>query len=143
LRPLSAAQRVAHSVPTRTRRCLNVHLARRIAQLAPTWRLSPSQLARDRRHRARTGHFRAGASVALTAAMTRSFHAPVRLVPRRPRRAPRPETLSFTCFRLVPIDEGAAEDAPYAPIELCDPTNAMRVLRLAPQRFAARPKRVR
>lgn len=73
--------------------------------------------------------------------MTRSFHAPVRLVPRRPRiarRAPRPSTLSFTCFRLVPIDDREPTEPEFAPIELCDPTNAMRVLALPPRSFAAR-----
>ena len=39
----------------------------------------------------------------------------------------RPHTLSFTCFRLVPIiDESGAPG--YELVELCDPRNAMRLL---------------
>jgi hypothetical protein len=41
-------------------------------------------------------------------------------------RAPRPHTLSFRCFRFVPVDE-PGPDA-YEIIELCDPRNAMRAL---------------
>ncbi len=62
--------------------------------------------------------------------MTRQFHPRVRVVPRLPRRAPRPFMLSFTCFRLVKVDEPG--EPPYAPIELADPTNAMRVLVVKP-----------
>lgn len=69
--------------------------------------------------------------------MTRSFHAAVRLVPKRPRRAPRPETLSFTCFRLVSVFDPLPGEAPYHAIELMDPTNAMRMLGMQPRSFAA------
>jgi hypothetical protein len=51
--------------------------------------------------------------------MTRQFHARVRRAQKPKLRDPRPHTLSFKCFRLVPIDGF---------IELCDPRNAMRVL---------------
>jgi hypothetical protein len=70
--------------------------------------------------------------------MTRSFHQPVRLVSRRARRAPRPHTLSFTCFRLIEIFDREPGDPPYASIELCDPTNAMRMLAMKSRPFAAR-----
>jgi hypothetical protein len=58
--------------------------------------------------------------------MTRQFHARVRLVPRPEPRAAGPHTLSFTCFRLVPIDEPG--QPPFDVVELCDPRNAMRAL---------------
>ena len=58
--------------------------------------------------------------------MTRQFHARVRRAPQpKPRERP-PYTLSFTCFRFVPIHE-PGPDA-YEIIELCDPRNAMRSL---------------
>lgn len=69
--------------------------------------------------------------------MTRSFHAAVRLVPKRPRRAPRPETLSFTCFRLVSVFDPLPGEAPYHAIELMDPTNAMRMLATPSRSFVA------
>jgi len=69
--------------------------------------------------------------------MTRSFHAAVRLVPKRAKRMPRPETLSFTCFRLVTVFDPLPGEAPYHAIELMDPTNAMRMLAMAPRAFAA------
>jgi hypothetical protein len=65
--------------------------------------------------------------------MTRSFHQPVRLVPRRVPRAPRPHTLSFTGFRLVAVPDHQADEAPYSLIELCDPSNAMRALAMKPR----------
>jgi hypothetical protein len=71
-------------------------------------------------------------------AMTRSFHHPVRLVPRRRPRPPRPHTLSFTCFRLVEVADPAPDQAPYAAIELCDPTNAMRALAMKPRTLLRR-----
>jgi len=58
--------------------------------------------------------------------MTRQFHARVRRAPTQKPRDPRPHTLSFKCFRFVPIDEAGAE--PYEIVELCDPRNAMRAL---------------
>jgi hypothetical protein len=54
--------------------------------------------------------------------MTRQFHARVRRAQKPKLRDPRPNTLSFRCFRLVP-----APDA-YEIVELCDPRNAMRSL---------------
>lgn len=72
-------------------------------------------------------------------AMTRSFHHAVRLVPRRgprARLAPRPYTLSFTSFRLIPITDHEPVEAEYEPIELCDPSNAMRALARKPRAFA-------
>jgi hypothetical protein len=60
--------------------------------------------------------------------MTRTFHQAVRLVPRRPRREPRPATLSFTCYRLVRILDREPGEAPYATVQVVDPANAMRVL---------------
>ncbi|MEO6774577.1 MAG: hypothetical protein ABI467_16430 [Kofleriaceae bacterium] len=63
--------------------------------------------------------------------MTRQFHAPVRLVQRRAKRIPREHVLSFTCFHLVHEPD---EDA-YFPIELIDPTNAMRHLVFEPRSF--------
>ncbi len=58
--------------------------------------------------------------------MTRQFHARVRRAPKPKPRDPRPHTLRFRCFRLVPIDE-PTPDA-YEIVELCDPRNAMRTL---------------
>lgn len=55
--------------------------------------------------------------------MTRQFHARMRRAPKPLQRASRPHTLSFRCYRLVPIDPGAFET-----VELCDPRNAMRAL---------------
>ncbi len=69
--------------------------------------------------------------------MTRSFHRPVRLIHRRPRRAPRPETLSFKCFRLVAIEDREPGEAAYVAIELMEPTNAMRDLVMEPRAFCA------
>jgi hypothetical protein len=60
--------------------------------------------------------------------MTRQFHARVRRAPKPKPREPRPHTLSFRCFRFVPIDEPGADA--YEIIELCDPRNAMRALLL-------------
>jgi hypothetical protein len=60
--------------------------------------------------------------------MTRSFHQAVRLIPRRPKREPRPATLSFTCYRLVRIFDQLPGEAPYAAVQVVDPANAMRVL---------------
>jgi hypothetical protein len=65
--------------------------------------------------------------------MTRAFHHPIRLVPRRPRRTPRPHILSFTSFRLVAIVDCAPEHPLYEAIELCDSTNAMRALAVKPR----------
>lgn len=57
--------------------------------------------------------------------MTRQFHHPVRVVVRK-YREPSAHTLSFTCFRLVRnYDDGTP---PYTPVQLLDPTNAMRAL---------------
>jgi hypothetical protein len=61
--------------------------------------------------------------------MTRQFHQPVRLVPRRAKRIPREHTVSFTCFHLVYEPD---EDL-YFPIEASDPTNAMRHLVFKPR----------
>ena len=49
-------------------------------------------------------------------------HAPSARKPR----APRLHTLSFKCFRFVPIDE--LGPGAYEIVELCDPRNAMRAL---------------
>ena len=57
--------------------------------------------------------------------MTRQFHARVRRAPPHKTRIAGPHTLSFTCFRLVAIDEPGQ---PFEIIELCDPRNTMRVL---------------
>ncbi len=57
--------------------------------------------------------------------MTRQFHHPVRFTVRAPR-VPRKYTTSFTCFRLVRNYEDDAP--PYTPVQLMDPTNAMRAL---------------
>ncbi len=56
--------------------------------------------------------------------MTRQFHARVRRSHKPKPRDPRPHTLSFKCFRLVPIDEPGLDA--YEVIELCDPRNTMR-----------------
>lgn len=56
--------------------------------------------------------------------MTRQFHARINRTHKPKPREPRPHTLSFRSFRLVPIDE-AGPDA-YELIEVCDPRNAMR-----------------
>ena len=60
--------------------------------------------------------------------MTRLFHARVRRAEKPKARELRPHTLSFKCFRLVPIDE-PGPDA-FELVELCDPRNAMRPLLL-------------
>ncbi|MFT3695582.1 MAG: hypothetical protein QM831_20770 [Kofleriaceae bacterium] len=61
----------------------------------------------------------------LQANMTRQFHHPIRVVTRK-LRDPNPNTLSFTCFRLVRnYDDGSP---PYTPVQLIDATNAMRAL---------------
>jgi hypothetical protein len=57
--------------------------------------------------------------------MTRQFHARIRRLPTPKPRTAGPYTLSFTCFRLVPIDEPGQ---PFEIIEVCDPRNTMRVL---------------
>ena len=56
--------------------------------------------------------------------MTRQFHARVRRPSLPKTRVVGPHTLSFRCYRLVPIDEPEA----YEIVELCDPRNAMRAL---------------
>jgi hypothetical protein len=56
--------------------------------------------------------------------MTRQFHARVRRIQKLKSCDSRPHTLSFRCFRFVPI-HGPGPDA-YEIIELCDPRNAMR-----------------
>ena len=60
--------------------------------------------------------------------MTRQFHARIRRAEQpKPRpRPPRPHTLSFRCFRGVPIDEPGADT--HEIVELCDPRNTMRAL---------------
>jgi hypothetical protein len=60
--------------------------------------------------------------------MTRSFHQAVRLAPRRPKRLPRKETLSFTCFRLVKNWDREPGESEYSTVELTDATNAMKSL---------------
>ena len=45
--------------------------------------------------------------------------------PRNPAITP----IAFTCFRLVRIDDREPGEPPFAPIELCDPTNAMAAFR--------------
>jgi len=75
------------------------------------------------------GHLTPGPPVAPTSAMTRQFHQPVRLVPRRAKRIPREHAVSFTCFHLVHEPD---EDS-YFPIETSDPTNAMRHLVFKPR----------
>jgi len=60
--------------------------------------------------------------------MTRSFHQAVRLVPRRAKRLPRKDTLSFTCFRLVKIWDREPGEAEYATVEVAETTNAMKSL---------------
>jgi len=60
--------------------------------------------------------------------MTRSFHQAVRLVPRRAKRLPRKETLSFTCFRLVKIWDREPDEPEYSTVQVTDPTNAMKSL---------------
>jgi len=56
--------------------------------------------------------------------MTRQFHARLRSAHKPKPREPRPHTLSFRCFRLVPIEEPGPDACET--IELCDPRNAMR-----------------
>ena len=58
--------------------------------------------------------------------MTRQFHTRARRVQQPKPRVPRPHTLSFKCFRLVPIDDPGPDANEI--IELCDPRNAMRAL---------------
>ena len=63
--------------------------------------------------------------------MTRQFHKALRSITTRktPVRTPNPNTLSFTCFRLVPIcdrEPGEPGEPAYASIELVDTLNAMR-----------------
>ena len=54
--------------------------------------------------------------------MTRQFHARVRRRPSLPKaRVLGPHALSFRCYRLVPIEEGA-----YEIVELCETRNTMR-----------------
>jgi hypothetical protein len=53
--------------------------------------------------------------------MTRQFHARVRKVSPPKARVAGPHTLSFVCYRLVPVEPGE-----YETVELCDPRNAMR-----------------
>lgn len=60
--------------------------------------------------------------------MTRSFHQAVRLVPRRAKRVPRKDTLSFTCFRLVKIWDREPDEPEYATVEVAETTNAMKSL---------------
>jgi len=55
--------------------------------------------------------------------MTRQFHARIRRAPQPKTRDTGPHTLSFRCYRLVAIEDGAFET-----VELCDPRNAMRAL---------------
>ncbi|CAN5140796.1 hypothetical protein BH11MYX1_BH11MYX1_55750 [soil metagenome] len=60
--------------------------------------------------------------------MTRQFHKALRSTATRktPIRTPNPNTLSFTCFRLVPIYDRGPGEPPYASIELMETQNAMR-----------------
>jgi|GEM_PF-2836740 len=60
--------------------------------------------------------------------MTRQFHKALRSITTRttPVRTPNPNTLSFTCFRLVPICDREPDESAYASIELVDTLNAMR-----------------
>jgi hypothetical protein len=72
------------------------------------------------------GHFQGGPAVVRGRAMTRQFHARLRSAQKPKPREPRQHMLSFTCFRLVPLDD-LGPDA-YEIIELCDSRNAMRAL---------------
>ena len=67
--------------------------------------------------------------------MTRQFQKSARLTSRRPTRVPPPHTLSFTCFHLVAVTDPEPDEQPYAAIELCDPTMAMRHLAITPRSF--------
>ena len=67
--------------------------------------------------------------------MTRQFQTSPRLISRRPTRARPPHTLSFTCFHLVAVPDPEPDEQPYAAIELCDPTMAMRRLAVTPRSF--------
>ncbi len=60
--------------------------------------------------------------------MTRQFHKALRSITHRntPARTPNPNTLGFTCFRLVPIYDREPDEPAYASIELVDTQNAMR-----------------
>jgi hypothetical protein len=67
--------------------------------------------------------------------MTRQFHKALRTITTRKPTVPRnPRTLSFTCFRLVPILDREPGEPPYAAIELTETQNAMRA-------FVKRPPR--
>jgi hypothetical protein len=67
--------------------------------------------------------------------MTRQFHKALRTnAARKPTVPPNPRTLSFTCFRLVPIHDREPGEPPYAAIELTETQNAMRA-------FVKRPPR--
>lgn len=59
--------------------------------------------------------------------MTRQFHARVRRSPPPKVRTAGPHTLSFKCYRLVPIIDEPGQP-PFEIVELSDPRNAMRVL---------------
>jgi len=73
--------------------------------------------------------FEAGLAVAPYIRMTRSFgsRTATRRVARvmRPVRDPSITTRSFTCFRLIPIDDGEPDEPAFAPIELCVSPNMM------------------
>jgi hypothetical protein len=76
--------------------------------------------------------------------MTRQFHARMRRAQKPKPHHPRLHTLSFKCFRFVPIasrdlrsasstsewESGAIDDGAdaYEIVELCDPRNAMSAL---------------
>ena len=64
--------------------------------------------------------------------MTRSynFRTVTRRVPRveRPVRDPSIAALSFTCYRLVAIDDPSPGEAPFEPVELVFPPNMMAAL---------------
>ena len=72
--------------------------------------------------------FRRGPEVAVCEPMTRSysFRTVTRRVPRLERPARRPCT--FTCFRLVAIDDPAPGEAAFEAIELVFPPNMMAAL---------------
>jgi hypothetical protein len=60
--------------------------------------------------------------------MTRSFHQAVRLLPRRAKRLPRKDTLSFTCFRLVKNWDREPGEPEYSTVQITNSTNAMKSL---------------
>jgi hypothetical protein len=129
--PALSTRCTAPDVSVRPRECRFVIAVRNIR---PRWR-------RERGEPAKRDYISGICGVARrllsSDAMTRSFHRPVRLIHRRPRREPRPSTVSFTCFRLVAIEDREPGEAPYVTIEVMEPTNAMRDLVMEPRTFCA------